>query len=47
MSPTDVVIDTTNVLSKFSVALSQESADFGGYAGEFIFLYSYVDIACR
>lgn len=34
MSPTDVVIDTTNVLSKFTnILAAQEAGDFGGYAG--------------
>jgi hypothetical protein len=32
MSPTDVVIDTTDVLSKFSTSLAAVE-DFGGYAG--------------
>lgn len=32
MSPADVIIDTTNVLSQFSQTLAAEG-DFGGYAG--------------
>ncbi len=32
MSPTDVAVEATNVLSKLSQTLASES-DFGGYAG--------------
>ena len=33
MYPTDVIIDNTNVLTKFSETLAQSVDDFGGYAG--------------
>ena len=32
MSPTDVAVEATNVLSQFSQILAEET-DFGGYAG--------------